>query len=415
MKSFIQNIQAQFKRFMNSPHTSSLVVLCEPEDSALLLKGLEALEQDPAVPDIFLTFGHAFEYLEGYIGQILDSIRQQLAQVNAALAKRGDSALAPFPAELEDEALLPAIQLCEAMKYVRSIVPRDRRIAYILYPLEIDQPAQYLQLIDYVRERLEDDALTGTKLIARDSVASPILVPALEGQLKVDIYCPELNLASMEKKLNAMANGPRVPAEEQAQMHMMLAGIDVAHKRYEQALARNLELLGYFHRIGQRSQQSIVLNNIGDLHYVQGRFTEAQKWYERAIGLSLELKSQPLVLYQSINLGHALFMQLRYDEALIYYRAAERLAQASNTPIYQIQALERIGIIKRECGQLDEAAHEWERAVECSKKSQYELGLQANLERLWKLYDELGDVQRLKECEAALSTLSLQSLEDDHG
>src|SRR5262245_7433331 len=131
MKSFIQDIQARFKRFMNSPETITLLVVCEPEDSALLLKSLEALEQDPAIPDIFLSFGHAFEYFDGYVRQIVDSIRQQLAQVNEALTQRGDSALAPFPSELEDEALLPAIQLCEVMKYVRSIVPRDRQIAYI--------------------------------------------------------------------------------------------------------------------------------------------------------------------------------------------------------------------------------------------------------------------------------------------
>jgi tetratricopeptide (TPR) repeat protein len=300
------------------------------------------------------------------------------------------------------------------MRYVRSIVPRERRIVWIMYPLEINQPEQYLQLIDYLREQLEDDSLHGTKLMARDSVASPVLVPELEVQPEVDIYRPELNLASMEKQLNEKANNPRVPAEEQAQMHMMLAGIDVANKRYGKALVRNLELLGYFCHRGQSYQQSMVMNNIGDLHYVQGRFAEAQEWYERAIGLSLKLKSQPFVLYQSMNLGHALFMQQRFDEALIYYRAAEQLAQASNTPIYRIQALERLGIIKREKGHLDEAAEEWEKAVECSQKFQYELGLQANLEHLWGAYNEMGDVKRLEACEAALSTLSPHRLEHDH-
>jgi tetratricopeptide (TPR) repeat protein len=411
----MQDIQTRIQGFMNSSRTSTMLVACEPEDSPLLLKSLDALERDPAVSDILLTFGHAFEYLDGYIEQILNSVHQQLVQVNEELTKRGDSALAPFPSDLEDEALIPAIQLCDTIQYVRSIVPRDRRIVWIMYPLEINQPEQYLQLIDYLREQLADDSLHGTKLMARDSVASPILVPELEGRPEVDIYRPELNLASMEKKLGEKANDPRVPAEEQAQMHMMLAGMDVSNKRYEQALARNLELLGYFRHIGQRHQQSIVLNNIGDLHYLQGRFNEAREWYERAIGLSLELQSQPFVLYQSMNLGQALFMQHRFDEALVYYRAAEQLAQASNTPIYRIQALERIGIIKHKNGQLDEAAQEWERAVECSKEFQYELGLQANLEHLWGVYNEMGDVKRLEECEAALSKLSPLSLEHDHG
>ena len=122
-----------------------------------------------------------------------------------------------------------------------------------------------------------------------------------------------------------------------------------------------------------------------------------------------------LVLYQSMNVGQALFMQRRFDEALVYYRAAEQLAQASSTPIYQIQALERIGIIAHEKGHLGEAARAWERAVECSQKFQYEPGLRANLEHLRAVYNEMGDVERLEACEAALSKLSLQSLEHDHG
>jgi tetratricopeptide (TPR) repeat protein len=410
----MQDIQAGFQGFLNNARTSIMLVPCEPEDSPLLLKSLDALEQDPAVPDIFLTFGHAFEYLDAYVRQVLDAVRLQLDQVNEELKKRGDSALAPIPPELEDESLLPAIKLSQTMHYVRSIVPRSRRVVWIMYPLEISQPEQYLQLIDYLREQLEDAALHGTKLIARDSVATPMLVPELEDQPRVCVYHPELNPVAIEKKLNAQADDPRVPAEEQAQMQMMLAGIDVANKRYDQALARNLELLGYFYHIGQKHHQSIVLNNIGDLHYLQGRFAAAQEWYERAVTLSVECKSQPLVLYQSMNLGHALFMQHRFDEALIYYQAAAQLAQASSTPMYQIQALERIGIIKRDNGQLDEAAQVWERAVECSKKFQYELGLRANLEHLWELYDEMGDARRRRECEEALSKLSPRSIEHDH-
>jgi tetratricopeptide (TPR) repeat protein len=415
MKSFVQDIRTRFQRFLHSPHTSLMIVQCEPEDSPLLLKSIDALERDPAVPDIFLTFGHEFADLDGYSRQMCDAVRQQLEQVNAALTQRGDPVLAPFPPELEDAALLPAIQLRDTMQYVRSIVPRARQVVWVMYPLEIHRPEEYLQLIDYLREQLADEALRGTKLVARDSSAAPALVPELAGRPEVDTYRPELSLVAMEKKLREKANDPRVPAEEQAQMHMMLAGMDVANKRYEQALARNLELLGYFRHGGQRYQQSIVLNNIGDLHYIQGRFAEAQGWYERAIRLSVELKSQPLVLYQSMNLGHALSMQRRCADALLYYRAAAQLAQAASTPIYQIQALERIGVIRHDNGQLAEAAQAWEQAVECSKKCQYEPGLQANLEHLCGVYNQMGDVERLEECEAALSTLRLQSMEHSHG
>jgi hypothetical protein len=98
-------------------------------------------------------------------------MHQQLDQINEALATRGDSALAPLPPGCEEAALLPVIKLANIMHYVRRLVPSSRHVVWILYPLAIHHPAQYLQLIDYLREQVEDAALHGTKLIARDSAA----------------------------------------------------------------------------------------------------------------------------------------------------------------------------------------------------------------------------------------------------
>jgi Tfp pilus assembly protein PilF len=171
------------------------------------------------------------------------------------------------------------------------------------------------------------------------------------------------------------------------------------------AFARNLELLGYFRHTGRRQEQAIVMNNIGDLHYIQNKFEEAQTWYERAINLSVNLKSEPLVLDQSFNLGNALLMQNRFADALIYYNATEQLARASNQPAQRIQALEQMGMANYRMGKSAEAAENWEKAVELSRESKFKEGQQANLERLRDLYQELGDSQRLAACKAALSEL----------
>jgi len=165
-------------------------------------------------------------------------------------------------------------------------------------------------------------------------------------------------------------------------------------------------LLGYFSHTGQQHHQSIVLNNIGDLHYLQRRFAEAQSFYQRAVSLSVTLGSQPLVLYQSMNLGNSLFTQGKFTDALTYYTVAEQLAQASSAPIQQVQALGQTGVANYELGKLNEAAEAWEKAVELSRKLQYEDGLKTNLERLQKVYDELGNAPRLEACEAELASLS---------
>jgi tetratricopeptide (TPR) repeat protein len=151
--------------------------------------------------------------------------------------------------------------------------------------------------------------------MARDNVAAPMLASLANDDPKIRVYKPDLDPEALEKKLNAQTSNPALPLAEQAQIHMMLAGMEVANKQFDKAFARNQELLGYFFHSDQKHNQSIVLNNIGDLHYIQGKFTEAQEWYKKAIAVAVELKSRALVLYQSLNLGNALLMQKKWDEA----------------------------------------------------------------------------------------------------
>jgi tetratricopeptide (TPR) repeat protein len=405
MKSIMQDIQSEFRRFIDSRTENLLIVPCEPDHSALLFKALEALEDDPESFDIFLTFGHPFADPGQYVREIHPTISLQLAGVNQELVKRGEPALPTPPAELTDESQKPSTRLLGLMRYVESLVMEERRVIWVFFPLEIEATTPYAELVSHVYDELKTGSLRMTKLIVRDGAISPNLERGLGGQPNVKIYRPELDPVSLEKKLNEKAKDPRLPMEEHAQIQMMLAGFDVAHKRYDLALARNLELAGYFGSAGQRHQQAIVLNNIGDLHYTQNKFREAQTWYERAINLSVGLKSEPLVLYQSFNLGNALLMQNKFADSLIYYGSMEQLARASNLPMQQIQALEQMGTANYRMGKSAEAAESWEKAVELSRGLKFEEGQRANLERLRDLYRELGDSRRLSVCNAALSEL----------
>lgn len=403
MKSILQEIRSELRRFIDSRTESLLIVPCEPSDSAPLLKSLEALDDDPESLDIFLNFGHAFAGSSGYVKEIPPIISRQITGVNQELAKRGEPALPP--ADLMNESQEPPRRLVGLMRYVENLITDERRAIWVLYPIEISEAALYLQLVSYVNEELKTGSLRMTKLIVRDSATSPILTERLGGQPNVRVYRPELDPDSLEKRLSQQANDPNLPEEEQAQLHMILAGFDVAKGRYDTALARNLELLGYFRAAGQRHQQAFVMNNIGDLYYMRKQFKEAQTWYERAINLSINLESGHMALYQSLNLGNALLAQNRFADALVYYGASERLAQASDQPMKQIQALEQMGVANYQMKKFSHAAENWEKAVDLCRELKFEEGQRANLERLRDLYQEIGDSRRLAACKAALSEM----------
>src|SRR5215471_9541455 len=95
MRSIMQDIQSEFRRFIDSRTEDLLIVSCEPDHSALLFKALESLDDAPESLDVFLTFGHPFNDPGQYVREIPPVIGRQLAGVNQELGKRGAPALPP--------------------------------------------------------------------------------------------------------------------------------------------------------------------------------------------------------------------------------------------------------------------------------------------------------------------------------
>jgi tetratricopeptide (TPR) repeat protein len=389
MKSILQGIQADLRDFIDGPSLSLLIVYCKIEHSALLLNSLDALEQDTAVPDIFLAFTHEFDNQSSYVEGIIAPLRL----------------MAGLPPEVEGQSTTPAARLVKLLRHVRGVIPNERQVIWVFYPPKVTDPQQYFQLIVYLLGEMESSSLNGVKLIAGDEDLSPALEPRLERHPRAKVYRPKLDPDSFEKLLKAGASDPAVPAEERAQMLMMLAGYDVAHQRFDIALARNKELLAYFTHVNQTYNRSIVLNNIGDLYYIQNKWSEARIWYERALSLSAELKSQTLAFNQTVNLGNALLMRNNFAQSLIYYRSSKKFAESSGMLIQQIQSLERIGFASHKTGELEEAAEALEKAARLNEKIENIEGRQANLEQLCQIYSEMGDERRYWESQSALSEL----------
>jgi tetratricopeptide (TPR) repeat protein len=392
MKSILGDTKLVLEEFLDDPVQNLLVVCTETEDSVLLLKTLTSIEEDPGSRDIFLMFGEEFGNKADYVGEVIAHLEGQISDVNGELAKRSEH-LEGLPAWVSDSGAVPEQRLFGALRHIRTIVPRDRKIVWLFFPLGFNGDTQeFVELFEFAKLRIDDPGLPGCKLIVRD-VQQRLLCSRYNNEQSVRIYFPFLDLTSIRARLGEQSNDPAIPPDEQAQGHMLLAGFDVAEGRFDQALQRNRELLGYFYHTKQRDKQSVVLCNIGDIHYVQGRFPEAQSSYEKAVTIAAEEKLQPLIIYQSINLGNALMMQRKFDEAIVYYDAAEKLAEFNKAVILQVQALERMGDVKHEQGLLEEAIESWERGAEISRKHQYEYGLRSALEKLVLAYDEAGMVE----------------------
>lgn len=381
MQSIINDIQADIRNFISDSHQQFLIVSCEMEHSALLFKTIDALDQDNDFADIILTVFNPFNAQTEFVNDTLLLVKQQVAQLNEDLEKRGESLFPPFPEELEQKSLPPLEKLIGAIEYIESGVPIDRRVIWILFPSEINDAEKYSAIIEKLSGRFQ----TRTKFIVRDDMASSLPSSKFESEPSAILYNPKLDPESFEKRLIEKSTDKSLPADERAQIHMMLAGYDIANRRYDQALARNRELLSYFSLMNQPHKETIVMNNIGDLFYMQKRWVDAQAWYQRAVSLSVKIKSQPLVMYQCMNLGNTFMVQKKYSEALTYFRSVEQMAAATGPITQQIQALERIGQTCYSSKKYDEAIEAYTKAAALNEKVFNEEGRNKNLEQIQKI------------------------------
>lgn len=406
MQHIIQEIVDTLQGFIDHEERSVMLIEAKTEEAPLLLKTFGMVEEAETSPDVFLSFGDEFQDTRRYVELIIERQREQIELVNLELEKLNQPLLAELPAELLERNKPSQLRLLELFAHTRQTVDADRQIIWIFYPLvDVEKEDFFLNLFFDITQKIINGELANTKIILRDTPSNILrqtLITDEEEHPKIFLYRPELDFKSVLGKMEAQAKNKNLPPEERVQSVMLMAGVDVAEKRYEQALSKNSQVLKHYQTTKQKQNESVVHNNIGDIYYLQGDFPEAQKNYEKAINIAVEEKSQPLVLYQSINLGNSLFMQKNYDEAFIYYDSAEKLAEANKILVQRVQAKERMGDTKRAKEELDEAVEIYEKTAEICRENKYKLGLQGILIKLCDIHAERREQEKYDVCKTEL-------------
>ncbi len=375
-----------------------MLIEAEAEEGLLLLKTLSGLEDDELSPDIFASHTDSFSDARTYINALFENQNVQIESVNEALAERNEPLLEELPPELSKRNIINHERLIGITAHIRKIVQPERQVIWVFFPLaEITQEEAYASLLRHLAFEIFDERLENTKLIVRDTPALLLKEKLLPHEDLVTYYRPQLDLDSIFKKIEAQSKNPNAPPDERAQNLMLTAGVDVAEKRFDEALQKNTTVLKYFEKSKQKQKESVVHNNIGDIYYIQGDFPQSQKHYEKAVDIAIDEEAQPLVIYQSVNVGNSLFMQKKYDEALVYYDSSAKLAAINKALPQQIQALERVGDTQKAKGETDKAITTWNEAADICRENEYKLGLIGLLERLDAAYEEVGEVDKRRD------------------
>jgi tetratricopeptide (TPR) repeat protein len=400
-----------------------LMIIRGSSDSLVFfMKLVGKIEEDPLVPDIFLSFSHNFRVPADYTDAVVAQIEAQISSLNPQLTLTGQSPVPDLPPVVRDPNVTADERLWELVKALRAGIGPERPLLFIFCPFE--QPlaeGRFSFLIENIIDRLEDNQVEGVKLMVRDT-ESHLLSRKYNDWSEATVYKPPLDRDSLFAGIMAQAESADASPDERAQAQMMAAGVDVANKRYDSALERNRIALDHYTTTGQRERQSIVLGSLGDLYYIQGQFGDAQTYYEQAIRVAVEEESHSLLIYQCINLGNALLMQKKNEEAIVYYRSSEQLAGAHRALPHQIRALEMIGTAQQQEGLTSEAIQTWEQAAQICRETQYKFGLMSVLDHLAQSYGLVSDDEKqaaanreLEQCRSALSEINPALSHSDGG
>lgn len=407
MQHIVQEIVDTLQNFIADEELSLMLIEAKEEEAALVLKTFAMVEEDEQSPDIYLTFGDDFQDTRRYVELIIERQREQIELVNVELEKIEKPKIEPLPAELSERNKPSQERLLELFRHIRAQVEPERLIVWTFYPVTNVEPEKqdfYLNLFDEIIRQTTAGEIEGTKIILRDTESNAFRerFGCAPDNPKVFCYRPEVDFQSVLKKTEERAKNKDLPPEERVQSVMLMAGVDVAEKRFDDALVKNEQVLKHYQKTKQKQNESVVQNNIGDIYYLQGDYVKAQQCYEKAITIAVEEKSQPLVLYQSVNVGNSLFMQKRYDEAFPYYESSEKLAEANKILVQQVQALERMGDTRRAQEKPDEAIEIYNKAADLCRENKYKYGLQGILQRLCEVYAEKREQEKHDECKKEL-------------
>jgi tetratricopeptide (TPR) repeat protein len=206
--------------------------------------------------------------------------------------------------------------------------------------------------------------------LVRDDSAHPALADANVKLPGTSTYAPRLSPEDFEREVEDHATDRNRAIDERMPSVLTLAGLDLAHKRFPQAISKYQLAARYYGGIGRLALYALALNGIGEVHARAERPNDALAYFESALTPAFQRLEQkddagrvdavPVLLNITLNLANLYLAQKRWSEAGGYYEAAKGIAHGMAHTQVEVQCWENIGVCHYQLGQSVEALRAWE-------------------------------------------------------
>jgi tetratricopeptide (TPR) repeat protein len=410
MRQLIKRLRKELEEFVEQRDDLILIAACSPEESATVVHLLRDLEQSGG-SDVFLLFADDFFQAGPFVSVAIERLRIDHRLASEALKQEGRQPLPPMPEILLDATRPPAQRLQDAVGFAVSLLPPagGHRLVWGMFPQNVADRHEYLKLVAQLAPwNGVKPWMRGARLLFRDEPDTPEFAPGLASAPKVRLRRLDAGPGAVERSLRADAENEALPNEDRMQALFLMASLDYAHCRYQEAADKYNLLLGYYQSTGNHAMQAYVINGIGDIFQRGGDFERAQHWYECAIDPATR-SEQPVVLATVVrNLGEVAYARRLYPEAEQYFDGWDKLAGEMLDPDSKAQALEKRGLSQQQQGALDKAVDSWQAAATLSRNVGMSSRLRANLTHLERGYQYLGMADSIEAVRTELQAIAGQ-------
>ena len=373
MNRAIANVKQELQAFVDQRDDFVQVVHALDTEFAIILSALKAVE-DETPSDIFLQFAVPCTGLDDYLSAIFTRCNLCIDSANEELLENGFPPLPGLPAVCGDGSATVFERLKAMVEHFRELAgdPLDSHVIMAFLPFEIADRNAYATIVSGFFPRAgHEHWMRGVRVLVRDDASKPFLVPYLAqaGIEDVRVLDADLSPQALLVGIEQATADPDAPMPERMLGLVQLASMDLAYRKYPDAVKKFRAAYGYFTQAENTPQRALCLHGMGLAAERGGQPERGKTLFQQGIALAATDKhALPVTLLLASSLGDVCHSLHQHDEALGYYQLAEQLATGlGNLPV-RIEALLKQGDVRVELRQPMESLTLWMSASELARE-----------------------------------------------
>jgi tetratricopeptide (TPR) repeat protein len=412
MRKLFESMRKRIEGFLAQRENLLLVIKAGPSEFLPVVSTLDGIEQGGS-PDSFWVFLDPFENPNQYAKAIVASFQARYPVLAAGMRELGLSPPEGPPATVSDERRPPVDRLRDLFVFARSVID-DLETSHLvvgLLPSKIASSLPYAQLVMALATHgFPVPWCHHMRIIVCEDASQALLAQHAQSMPRTEFYAPDLGQAAVQSSLEDEAGDESAPLPMRMQSLLLLAGMDLAYRRFP-AASEKYALLAEYHKVmGPQPLHALSLHGVGQVFDFSGNKPQAKRYYEEALVPAIESQNPAALINITLSLANLHRGLENWQEAFDYYLALSALAKATVNPELQLRCLEQMGFCRYKLRDFKGAWEHWNAGVTLARGVDSQEHLLDCLERIRNLYKEGGMTAKRNDIEPEIAALKRQGV-----